>query len=87
MIQKGVGQYYLQWSSNAEDVMSKIYIDHEVVSTVFTSEVEIFLSSGAHNLSVSVSDRNGVSAFANMIVSIEGGTGLLLVWLEAILQI
>ncbi len=61
--------------------MSKIYIDHEVVSTVFTSEAEIFLSGGAHNLSISVSDRNGVSAFANMIVSIERGAGLLLIWI------
>lgn len=81
VIQQGVGQYYLEWSSNAEDVMSKIYIDHEVVSTVFTSEAEIFLSGGEHNLTVSVSDRNGISAFTNMIISIDRGGGLLLVWL------
>ncbi len=81
VIQKGVGQYYLEWSSNAEDVMSKIYIDQEVVSTVFNSEVEIFLSGGEHNLTISVSDRNGISAFTNMIVSIERGSGLLIVWI------
>ncbi len=81
VIQQGVGQYYLEWSSNADDVMSKIYIDHEVVSTVFTSEAEIFLSGGEHNLTVSVSDRNGISAFTNMIISIDRGSGLLLVWL------
>jgi len=81
VIQQGVGQYYLEWSSNAEDVMSKIYIDHEVVSTVFTSEAEIFLSGGEHNLTISVSDRNGISAFTNMIVSIERGSGLLIVWI------
>ncbi|TET28093.1 MAG: hypothetical protein E3J70_10445 [Candidatus Heimdallarchaeota archaeon] len=80
-IREGVGQYYLEWSSNAAGVMSKIYIDHEVVSTVFTSEVEIFLSGGEHNLTVSVSDRNGISAFTNMIVLIEKGSGLLIVWL------
>ena len=61
--------------------MSKIYIDHEVVSTMFTSEAEIFLSGGEHNLTVSVSDRNGISAFTNMIISIDRGSGLLLVWL------
>ncbi len=81
VIQQGVGQYYLEWSSNAEDVMSKIFIDHEVVSTVFTSEAEIFLSGGEHNLTISVSDRNGISAFTNMIVLIDRGSGLLLVWI------
>jgi hypothetical protein len=81
VIKQGIGQYHLEWSSNAEDVMSKIYIDHEVVSTVFTSEAEIFLSGGEHNLSVSISDRYGISAFTNMIVSIEKGSGLLIVWL------
>jgi len=81
VIRKGVGQYNLEWSTNANDVMSTIYIDHEVVSTVFNSQVEVFLSGGEHNVTVSISDRNGISAFANMIVSIEGGAGLLIVWL------
>ncbi len=81
VLQKGVGQYHLDWYTNAENVISNIYIDHDVVSTVFSSQAEIFLSSGEHNLTISVSDRNGISAFTNMVVSIEGGGGLLIIWL------
>ncbi len=86
-VREGTGKYLIQWESDAENVITTILVDGEMVSTVFDSEAEIYLSNGNHSISVAIRDSNGISAFANMDVTIEKVGGVFIIWIVIIVVI
>jgi hypothetical protein len=79
--QKGIGKYRIDWMSSIEDVITCVKVDGEIISTQFQDHLDIYLSHGNHTISVIVTDRNGVSAFASLNVDIESGSGILIIWI------
>ncbi|NHJ48580.1 MAG: PQQ-binding-like beta-propeller repeat protein [Asgard group archaeon] len=79
--QKGNGKYRIDWSSSIEDVITCVKVDGEIISTQFQDHLDIYLSHGERLISIIVTDRNGVSAFASLSVEIESGSGIVVIWI------
>ncbi|MHA1432850.1 MAG: outer membrane protein assembly factor BamB family protein [Candidatus Heimdallarchaeota archaeon] len=81
VVSKNSGHYRLTWNSNAEEVIASMYIDNQIIATNIDNIVDIYMSNGKHTVSVSITDRNGVSAYASVTLDNEGASGVFIIWI------
>ncbi len=75
------GKFQLFWETSAQEVYSQIFLSGTEIAFTFESEVTIYLSNGEHNVSVAITDRNGISAYASLVVVNEKGGGVVILWI------
>jgi len=80
IISKNSGHYRLIWNSNAEEIIASVYIDNQIVAINVDKIVDVFMSNGIHIVSISITDRNGVSAYASVTLENDGASGVFIIW-------
>ncbi len=75
------GKYQLSWETAAQEVYTQIFLSGTEIADTFDSEITIYLSHGEHIVSVAITDRNGVSAYASLVVVNEKGGGVIILWI------
>lgn len=75
------GKYQLSWETTAQEVFTQIFLSGTEIANTFDSEITIYLSYGEHIISVAITDRNGISAYASIIVVNEKGGGVFILWI------
>ena len=75
------GACELAWETNALDVYTRIYLSGTEIAATFESEIVVYLSQGEHLISVSITDRQGVSAYSSIVILNEKGGGILILWI------
>jgi outer membrane protein assembly factor BamB len=81
VLQRGTGKYHIEWLSSVDDVITNVKVDGEIISTQLTDELELYLSPGYHLINIIVTDKSGISVFANISVDENFGNGIFIVWI------